>query len=111
MIDTHKQFQLQSGVFLKRPDVVTFDDWNSVMLSFIIVTQDFISYFILIHVFLYFVIICVICHLNLKKFPKFYYYLNCRDQIEEEYYQSLPEEIVCDHLVINSAIHQKLMKI
>ena len=26
MIDTRKQFQLQSGVFLKRPDVVTFDD-------------------------------------------------------------------------------------
>ena len=28
MIDTHKQFQLQTGVFLKRPDVVTFDDMN-----------------------------------------------------------------------------------
>ena len=26
MIDTRKQFQLQTGVFLKRPDVVTFDD-------------------------------------------------------------------------------------
>ena len=25
MIDTRKQFQLQTGVFLKRPDVVTFD--------------------------------------------------------------------------------------
>ena len=27
MIDTRKQFQLQTGVFLKRPDVVTFDDY------------------------------------------------------------------------------------
>ena len=26
MIDTRKQFQLQTGVFLKRPDVVAFDD-------------------------------------------------------------------------------------
>ena len=26
VIDTRKQFQLQTGVFLKRPDVVTFDD-------------------------------------------------------------------------------------
>ena len=26
MIDTRKQFQLQTGVFLKRPDVVTFDE-------------------------------------------------------------------------------------
>ena len=26
MIDTRKHFQLQTGVFLKRPDVVTFDD-------------------------------------------------------------------------------------
>ena len=26
MIDTRKQFQLQTGVFLKRPDGVTFDD-------------------------------------------------------------------------------------
>ena len=25
VIDTRKQFQLQTGVFLKRPDVVTFD--------------------------------------------------------------------------------------
>ena len=25
MIDTRKQFQLQTGVFLKRPEVVTFD--------------------------------------------------------------------------------------
>ena len=27
MIDTCKQFQLQTGVFLKRPDVATFDDY------------------------------------------------------------------------------------
>ena len=26
VIDTCKQFQLQTGVFLKRPDVVTFDE-------------------------------------------------------------------------------------
>ena len=26
VIDTRKQFQLQTGVFLKRPDVVTFDE-------------------------------------------------------------------------------------
>ena len=25
VIDTRKQFQLQTGVFMKRPDVVTFD--------------------------------------------------------------------------------------
>ena len=28
VIDTRKQFQLQRGLFLKRPDVVTFDDHN-----------------------------------------------------------------------------------
>ena len=26
VVDTRKQFQLQTGVFLKRPDVVTFDE-------------------------------------------------------------------------------------
>ena len=26
VIDTRKKFKLQTGVFLKRPDVVTFDD-------------------------------------------------------------------------------------
>ena len=29
MIDTRKQFQLQTDVFLKRPDVVTFGEYNA----------------------------------------------------------------------------------
>ena len=37
MIDTRKQFQLQTGVFLKRPDVVTFDEY----------IQDFVPFHII----------------------------------------------------------------
>ena len=33
MIDTRKQFQLQTGVFLKRPDVVTFDASKNLLKS------------------------------------------------------------------------------
>ena len=46
MIDTRKQFQLQTGVFLKRPDVVTFDDMKLVSNLFVQIFALFSSYFI-----------------------------------------------------------------